>query len=150
MDCFDTNGAICSFITKLFVIIRNMTAKPSPTESELAILNVLWNEGPSTVHEVRHTLDRDAGYTTVLKLMQIMFEKGLVDRQKEGRAHRYHPLVERENMQRSLLDEFTNRLFGGSMGQLIQRAITSEDLDREEIDEIKHLLEKMKSKEEEN
>ncbi len=127
-----------------------MTPNPSPTESELAILNVLWNEGPSTVHEVRDILDRDAGYTTILKLMQIMFEKGLVDREKDGRAHRYHPLVEREKIQRSLLNEFTNRLFGGSMGQLIQRAITSEDLDRDEINEIRHLLEIMKSKEEEN
>lgn len=150
MGCFDTSGLLCSFITKLFVISRDMAPNPRPTESELAILNVLWNEGPSTVHEVRDTLERDAGYTTILKLMQIMFEKGLVDREKEGRAHRYHPLVERKNIQHSLLDEFTNRLFGGSMGQLIQRAITSEELDREEINEIKNLLEKMKSEEEEN
>lgn len=123
-----------------------MNRDPSPTESELAILHVLWEEGPSTVHEVRDALDREAGYTTVLKLMQIMFEKGLVDREKEGRAHRYHPLVEKEETQRSLLGEFTDRLFGGSIRRLIQRAITSEELDEEELEDIEHLLETLKSK----
>lgn len=146
MGYFDTIAALRTLVTKLFVISMPMSRNPSPTESELAILHVLWEEGPSTVHEVRNALEREAGYTTVLKLLQIMFEKELVGREREGRAHRYHPLIEKEETQRSLLGEFTDRLFGGSTRRLIQRAITSEELDKEELDEIERLLESLKSK----
>lgn len=121
-----------------------MSKKPVPTESELLILQVLWSAGPSTVHEVREHLSQNSGYTTVLKLLQIMYEKELVDREKEGRAHRYRPLVKKDDIQEKMLGQFTKRLFGGSMQQLIQSAISSKKLDHDELDEIEDLLQKLK------
>ncbi len=125
-----------------------MSEKPIPTESELAILQVLWEHGPSTVREVQEELSRQSGYTTVLKLLQIMYEKGLVDRRKDGRAHRYQPVIEKEKTQQEMLGKFTKQLFGGSMQQLIQRAITSEKLDRDDLNEIELLLQKLKDQNE--
>lgn len=121
-----------------------MNGKQVPTDSELAILNVLWNRGPSTVQEVQTALSYEAGYTTVLKLMQIMHKKGLVSRKKEGRAHRYWPDIEQEETQREMLSRFSDRLFGGSMQQLIQRAITSGKLEKKDMDEIEKLLKELK------
>jgi predicted transcriptional regulator len=123
-----------------------MAKKSIPTETELAILQVLWDRGPSTVREVQESLSKDSGYTTVLKLMQIMYDKGLVDRHKEGRAHRYEPLIRKEETQQKMLGSFTEQLFGGSMQQLIQRAITSEKMDSDDLDEIEKLLQKLKSR----
>lgn len=119
-------------------------SKKTPTESELKILNVLWNQGPSTVHEVREHLSQETGYTTVLKLLQIMHDKKLVSREKEGRAHRYQANIKKENVQQHLLDRLMDNVFDGSMRQLIQQAISSDELDQNDWDELSNLMEKLK------
>lgn len=119
-----------------------------PTEAELSILKVLWDRGPSTVREVQKQLSGDSGYTTVLKFLQIMHEKGIVDREKDGRAHRYWPLLEKEATQQKILGKLTDQLFDGSVPQLMQRAVSSDNLQREDLDEIEKLLEKLKSQKE--
>ncbi len=124
-----------------------MSDKPTPTESELRILKVLWECGPSTVKEIQKSLDREAGYTTVLKLLQIMYEKELVDREKEGRAHRYRSLLDQEETQQKMLGEFSDQLFGGSMQQLVQRAVTSKKLKHGELEELEQLLKQLKQEE---
>ncbi len=118
--------------------------KFTPTDSELAILNVLWKHGPSTVHEVRDALGQEQGYTTVLKLMQIMHDKQLVSREKEGRAHRYEAAIEKENVQQNLLDRLMDTAFDGSMSQLLQQAISSKELDKSDWEELNQLMDKLK------
>lgn len=125
-----------------------MPSNPVPTEAELSILKILWKKGPSTVHEVRGELSGDSGYTTVLKFLQIMLEKGMVDREKDGRAHRYWALLEKEETQQKMLSNFADRLFGGSVQQLMQRAISSEQLNREDLDELEELLDELKNRDE--
>jgi predicted transcriptional regulator len=122
-----------------------MSTDQLPTETELSILKILWDQGPSTVHEVLDALPQDSGYTTVLKFLQIMHEKGIVDREKDGRAHRYWSLLDKEETQQKMLGEFTNRLFDGSMQQLMQRAVSSDKLNRDDLDELQKLLQELKS-----
>lgn len=122
-----------------------MSSDPLPTETELSILKILWDEGPSTVHEVQEALPRDSGYTTVLKFLQIMHDKGIVDREKDGRAHRYWSLLDKEETQQKMLGDFTNRLFDGSVQQLMQRAVSSDKLDRDDLNELEKLLQELKS-----
>lgn len=119
--------------------------KFTPTDSELAILNVLWEQGPSTVHEVRDALGQEQGYTTILKLLQIMHDKQLVSREKEGRAHRYEAAIEKENVQQNLLDRLLDKAFDGSMRQLLQQAISSKKLDESDWDELNQLMVKLKN-----
>ncbi len=125
-----------------------MSNNDLPTKTELLILKVLWDRGPSTVHEVQEELKQDSGYTTVLKFLQIMYEKGLVEREKDGRAHRYWSLLEKEDTQQRMLGEFTDRLFDGSIPQLMHRAVSSNKLDRDDLDELDRLLQELKSKRE--
>lgn len=116
---------------------------PMPTDAELAILRVLWQQGPSTVREVQAGLDRAPdSYTTVLKQLQIMHEKGLVTRDESSRAHVYHPAVAQEDTQRRLVDDLMDRAFGGSARQLVMRALSSEQVSTEELDEIRKLLDR--------
>lgn len=119
--------------------------KHTPTDSELSILNVLWNQGPSTVHEVRDKLpeNQSDGYTTVLKLLQIMHKKELVTREKDGRAHRYEAAIKKSDVQQDLLDRLLNRAFDGSMQQLIQQAISSRKLNKSDLDEINQLMDQI-------
>lgn len=121
-------------------------SKKTPTDSELKILNVLWDQGPSTVHEVRDHLSQEqsTGYTTVLKLLQIMHDKELVSREKEGRAHRYQAIIKKEDVQQHLLDRLMDSAFDGSMRQLIQQAISSDELDQDDWDELSTLMEQLK------
>lgn len=126
------------------------TEQFTPTDSELAILNVLWKQGPSTVHEVRDALANEQGYTTVLKLLQIMHDKELVSREKEGRAHRYQAAIEKENVQQNLLDRLMDKAFDGSMSQLLQQAISSKELDESDWDELSQLMEKLKNQDRSN
>lgn len=127
-----------------------MSADQVPTEAELSILKVLWDRGPSTVHEVQEALPSESGYTTVLKFLQIMHEKDIVDRKKEGRAHRYWSLLDKESTQHKMLRKFADQLFDGSIQQLMQRAVSSEKVNREDLDELEHLLQELKSQKEEN
>lgn len=127
-----------------------MSSDKIPTEAELSILKVLWDHGPSTVREVQQALPDESGYTTVLKLLQIMHEKGIVDREKDGRAHRYWSLLEKEPTQQRMLTRFADQFFDGSIQQLMQRAISSEKLNRNDLDELEKLLQELKSPKDNN
>jgi len=119
---------------------------PKPTESELAILNVLWARGPCTVRDVHEALYRDegAGYTTALKLLQIMHGKGLVTRDDSERAHVYRPAVSKERTQKRFLADMMQRLFDGSPSQLVLQALGGRPkATREELDEIRALLDRI-------
>lgn len=122
-----------------------MSSDKVPTESELSILKVLWDQGPSTVREVQEALPEESGYTTVLKFLQIMHKKGIVNREKDGRAHCYWPLIEKESTQQKMLGDFADRLFDGSIKQLMQRAVSSKKLNRTDLDELEGLLQELKS-----
>ena len=114
-----------------------------PTGAELSILQVLWDRGPSTVREVHDALySRDgAGYTTALKLLQVMHGKGLVARDDSERAHVYRPLASRANTQKRFLSDLTQRLFGGSASQLVLHALGEDPpASPEELAEIRSLL----------
>ena len=120
---------------------------PKPTPAETAILNVLWDRGPSTVRQVLDTLDshRPTGYTTVLKLMQIMAEKGLIERQPgEARAHTFAAAVERDATQRQMVRELVERIFGGSSTQMVLQALEECPATAGELDEIRQLIDRRK------
>ena len=115
---------------------------PRPTDSELAILRVLWERGPSTVREVHEQLNRDGatGYTTVLKLLQIMTEKGLVVRDETERAHVYESRYGEQKTQRQLLTDLTERAFGGSATKLVMQALSGRKANASELTAIRKLL----------
>ena len=116
-----------------------------PTESELEILQVLWNEKTATVRTVHEELlkTKDAGYTTTLKLMQIMFEKGLVTRDSSNKTHIYQPAVTRENTQSFLVNKMIDSLFSGSPAQLVMQALGNHKASKEELEEISTFLKNM-------
>ena len=113
-----------------------------PTDAELEILHVLWANGPSTVRQVYEALNqsRDIGYTTALKLMQIMYEKGLLARDEEARSHTYTANVSEEDTQRNLIDRFVETAFRGSASKLVMQVLGQHKASRQELDEIKALL----------
>lgn len=119
-----------------------------PTESELEILQVLWEHGPSTVRFVNDQLneDREVGYTTTLKLMQIMAEKGLAERDTSQRTHIYSPVVTEAETQQNLLTQFVDRTFRGSAMKLVLQALGNHNASEAELDEIKALIEQIESK----
>ena len=119
-----------------------------PTESELEILQILWTKGLATVREVHEELakTKDAGYTTTLKLMQIMHEKGLVKRDDSMRTHVYQAAVNKEKTQRHLLTKMIDSLFGGSSTQLVIQALgTDHKASPEELEEIQALINALKN-----
>jgi predicted transcriptional regulator len=115
-----------------------------PTDSELAILRVLWTRGPSTVRQVAEVLDREPGYTTVLKLMQIMTEKELVVRDESERTHVYQAAYTEDQTQRQLVSDLLDRAFDGSAAKLVLQALASNKTSPEELDEIRKLLNKQR------
>ncbi|WP_290793410.1 BlaI/MecI/CopY family transcriptional regulator [Flavihumibacter sp. UBA7668] len=117
-----------------------------PTESELEILQVLWNRELASVREVHEELSKtkDVGYTTTLKLMQIMNEKGLVKRDDSVKTHIYQAAVSREKTQKHLLNKMIDGLFGGSPTQLVLQALGNHQASNEELEEIQHLLNNLK------
>ncbi len=120
-----------------------------PTDAELQILHVLWELGPSTVRTVNDRLNtqREVGYTTTLKIMQIMHaEKGLLNRQEDGRTHIYAAAVTREETQASLLQQFVDNTFRGSAMQLVMQALGNHDASTAELDEIKALIAQLEQK----
>lgn len=123
-----------------------MEKQIKPTEGELEILQVLWDDGASTVREVHEKIlkYKEAGYTTTLKLMQIMFEKGLVSRDDTAKTHIYQANVSREKTQHQFLGKMINSLFGGSSTQLVMQALGNNEIRREELDEIQKLLDNLK------
>lgn len=118
-----------------------------PTESELEILGVLWERGLASVREVHEVLalTKDVGYTTTLKLMQIMNEKGLVKRDASVKTHIYQAAVSREKTQRHLLTKMIDGLFGGNSTQLVIQALGNHKASKEELDAIQHLLNDLKN-----
>ena len=119
-----------------------------PTESELEILQVLWKKGLATVREVHEELAalKDAGYTTTLKLMQIMHEKGLVKRDDSMRTHVYKAAVSKEKTQKHLLGKMIDSLFGGSPTQLVIQALGEHKATPEELEKIQEMIDNMKNK----
>jgi predicted transcriptional regulator len=118
---------------------------PEPTDAELEILLVLWETGPATVREVYDRLSprRPIVYTTVLKLMQIMAEKGLVERDESQRAHVYRARLSQEEARRRLVGDLLDRLFQGSAKQLVMQALSNRKTTREELAEIRRMLDEM-------
>jgi predicted transcriptional regulator len=123
---------------------------PRPTEAELAILRVLWDRGPSTVRDVQQTLEdeRGTGYTTALKLLQIMTEKGLVRRDDRQRTHVYEAVLPAEATQRQLVRDLLDRAFGGSARQLVMQALSAERASKADLAEIRKLLDTLEKKKE--
>ena len=120
--------------------------KLKPTESELEILQILWDKENATVREVHEELskNKDSGYTTTLKLLQIMFEKGLVTRDDSSKTHIYQPAVTKQKTQKQLLDKMINTLFSGSSTQLVLQALGNQKASKDELDEIQKYLDNLK------
>lgn len=122
--------------------------KHHPTESELEVLQLLWQLGPSSVRTVNEKLNekRNVGYTTTLKIMQIMTEKGLVTRDTKSRTHIYVSAVKESDTQSSLLDSFINKTYRGSAMRLVLQALGRQDASTEELAELKKLIEEIENK----
>jgi predicted transcriptional regulator len=120
---------------------------PRPTESELELLRILWEKEPATVREIYDALNlqRPSGYTTVLKMLQIMTAKGLVLRDEASRAHVYRSVISQDAMQSKILKDLSVRLFSGSAAQLALHALAMEPASAVELDEIRALLETRRS-----
>ena len=133
------------FVDKLLTMASPKYIKP--TESELEILQILWQRGLATVREVHEELSKtkDVGYTTTLKLMQIMHEKGIVKRDESVRTHVYQAAVNKEKTQKHLLSKMIDSLFGGSSTQLVLQALGNEQkVSEEELNQIQNLLDNLK------
>ena len=115
---------------------------PVPTDVELEILNVLWDRGPSTVRQVHNELAaaRDSGYSTTLKMMQVMLDKNLLRRDDSVRPQVYRPAEPRKKTQTRMLDRLVQRAFGGSLGRLLMTALSSRRVSPQELTEIKRLI----------
>jgi predicted transcriptional regulator len=120
---------------------------PKPTDAELEILQVLWRLGPSTVRAVQEALGKETGYTTALKFLQIMTEKGLVRRDETDRAHIYEAALSESDTQRQLVAGLLKRVFGGSTSQLVMQALASKRASPGELAQIRRLIDEL-SKEE--
>lgn len=126
-------------------ILSKLNAKP--TEAELEILNILWHKKEATVRDVYEEICKikDCGYTTTLKIMQIMFEKQLVTRDNSQKTHIYKPKVSQDGTQKQILDKLLNTLFSGSKSQLVMQALGSGHTSEEELDEIQELIMSLKN-----
>ena len=124
---------------------------PRPTDAELSILRVLWERGPSTVRQVHEVLSRErpAAYTTALKLLQIMTDKGLVRRDETDRSHIYHPRLTEDQTQRQLVRDLLDRAFGGSSSKLVLQALATKRASAEELAEIRRLLDARRDRDQE-
>jgi BlaI family transcriptional regulator, penicillinase repressor len=130
-----------AFVNNVFVASQ----PPRPTEAELAILQTLWNGGPQSVRAIQHSLNevKPTGYTTVLKTIQIMTEKGLVDRDETVRPQIYRARYSREHTQRRLLGDLMQRAFGGSVKSLVLQALATKRSTPEELQQIEKLLDRI-------
>lgn len=119
--------------------------KYKPTESELEILQVLWLYGECNVKEINDKLNekREVGYTTTLKTMQIMFEKGIISREKDKRTHIYKAEIKKEDTESVMIDKLLNSVFGGSAVKLIMSALGSNKTSNEELAKIKSLIDEI-------
>ncbi len=120
---------------------------PRPTEGELELLGILWEKGPATVRDLHQEITRrDIGYTSVLKLLQIMTEKGLVEREEAGKAHIYRAAASQQDTQDQLLRDMSERLFAGSAAQLALHALAMEPVSDRELEELRNLIEKKRKR----
>ena len=122
---------------------KNKNSKP--TSAELEILQILWRNGEATVKTVNDLLTKrkEVGYTTTLKIMQIMFEKGLLEREKDGRSHIYKPVKKESETQNVMLEKVLETAFGGSASKLVMQALGRSKTSEAELQEIKHFIEQM-------
>jgi BlaI family penicillinase repressor len=118
-------------------------ALPKPTDAELAILQILWRDGPSTVKAVQEALGKETGYTTALKFLQIMIEKGLVRRNETRKAHVYEASGSEDETQQQLVTGLLKKAFGGSSSRLVMQALASKRASPSEVEEIKKLVERL-------
>lgn len=127
--------------------MQNGTTIPRPTEAELELLHILWQKEPATVRDIFEALNEEkpSGYTTVLKLLQIMTTKGLVIRDEANRAHVYRAAFSQDAMQSRLLTDLSNRLFAGSAAQLALHALSMGPATEDELVEIRALLERKRT-----
>lgn len=123
--------------------------KVKPTESELEIMQILWEKGPLTVREVndRLNLSRRVGYTTTLKIMQLMTEKKILTRNTDERSHIYSPTIEPEEVQSTIVDHILRTVFNGNRSTLVLQALGNHSASEKEMDEIRTLLDKLEGKE---
>ncbi len=121
-----------------------------PTESEYEVLQSLWKNGPSTVRQVNEELSRkrEVGYTTTLKIMQIMHEKGLLSREKSGKTHIYQAEISQSATQQAMLDRFVERTFEGSAMQLVMQALGNHKASPEELSQIRAYLDELENQQE--
>lgn len=128
--------------------MSDTASRQSPTPVELAILQVLWQRGPSTVREIHNALkdERDTGYSTTLKMVQVMTEKGLVLKDDSVRPQVYTPAQPAERTQLQLIDELIQRAFGGSASEMVLRAASARRISPRELAEIKKLIERAKGR----
>jgi len=124
-----------------------MNQEQFPTEKELEILQLIWHNGPSTVRLINEELNQNkkVGYTTTLKLMQIMAEKGLLSRDESSRNHIYHAEVKMNKTQNALTEKFLNQVFGGSSKQLIMQLLGNSKASAKDINEVKEYIKKLES-----
>ena len=122
--------------------------RPRPTEGELELLSVLWHKGPATVREIHEDISqiRPLGYTSVLKLLQIMTEKGLVEREESGKAHVYRAAATERATQDQFLRDMSRRLFSGSAAQLAMHALSLDPVNDRELDELRTLIERKRQR----
>ncbi|MCG8525089.1 MAG: BlaI/MecI/CopY family transcriptional regulator [Opitutales bacterium] len=119
------------------------------TGRELEILKVLWEQGPCSVRKVHEQIDKDGerGYTTTLKLMQIMHEKGLLHRDQSSRTHIYFPSKKEEQVEASIIEDLKNKLFAGSAEKLVMRALSSQTIDSSELERIREFIDNCEKQE---
>jgi predicted transcriptional regulator len=120
---------------------RSQNSLPLPTDAEIDILAVLWRTGPATVREVHEELGKDCGYTTTLKQMQLMMEKGLLIRSERFRSHVYEAGIPKEQTQKQIAGDLLKRAFDGSAKSLVMGALAAEPASRQELAEIRKMLE---------
>jgi predicted transcriptional regulator len=126
-------------------LLMTRSTVPRPTDAELEILRVLWTRGPSTVRDVHEELSRRraTGYTTVLKLLQIMTEKGLTQRDERERAHVYEARLPQEDTERQLVGDLMDRAFGGSAARLVMQALSGGTASSQDLSDIRRLIDEL-------
>lgn len=126
-----------------YIYFTMSLTRVKPTETELGILQVLWRNGPSTVRRVHEELGAETGYTTILKLMQIMAEKGLLERDTGERTHIYHAAVSEDQTKRRIVRDLVDKAFRGSSKDMIMQALSAKAASKEDLAEIRRMIEKM-------
>ena len=128
--------------------MKNKDKHTAPTASELALLQLLWTRGPLSVRDVHEALDQNKPvvYTTVLKTMQVMMERGMLDRDSEGRKHIYRAVIAQTATQDKLLDSFLDKAFGGSAKKLVMRALGQHTPDADELEELRAYIDALENK----